>query len=207
MCGHPCDVGLRLAFGIPAASALILRLVTVTVPAATTGSVGERFLLRISGGVIVEWAFVAATWLTLRKRRSSFADLGVESRYMVRLDCGVDILRVVRRKQPALLPTMGVPISSAFMPQGFHLYAALILGITAGFCEELLFRAFLMTEFRNGGFSGAIQIIIPGIAFGLAHSGYSNLGVVAVIGIMVPTAVLGMIWGIAYRLDAAASCR
>jgi len=34
----------------------------------------------------------------------------------------------------------------------------------------------------------------------LAHSGYSNLGVVAVIGIMVPTAVLGMIWGIAYRL-------
>ena len=35
------------------------------------------------------------------------------------------------------------------MPPGFHLVAALLLGITAGFCEEVLFRAFLMTEFAN----------------------------------------------------------
>jgi membrane protease YdiL (CAAX protease family) len=61
---------------------------------------------------------------------------------------------------------MHVPISYAFLPPGLHLPAALIIGITGGFCEEVLFRAFLMTEFANAG----------GLAFGLAHAGYLNQG-------------------------------
>jgi len=43
-------------------------------------------------------------------------------------------------------------------------------------------------------------VLMPGAAFGLAHSGYLRLGVVAWLGIMIPTAMIGMIWGIAYLL-------
>jgi hypothetical protein len=60
------------------------------------------------------------------------------------------------------LPRMHIPISYAFMPPGFHLAAALLLGITAGFREEVLFRAFLMTEFANAGYGKVMQVLMPG---------------------------------------------
>jgi membrane protease YdiL (CAAX protease family) len=98
------------------------------------------------------------------------------------------------------LPRMHIPISYAFMPPGFHLVAALLMGITAGFCEEVLFRAFLMTEFANAGYGNVMQVLMPGVAFGLAHAGYLNQGLLTWLGIMLPTAFLGMMWGVAYLL-------
>jgi len=95
---------------------------------------------------------------------------------------------------------MHVPISSAFLPHGFHLFAALTLGITAGFCEEVLFRAFLMTQFAKAGYGKSMQVLMPGVAFGLAHAGYLNQGFLVWLGIVLPTAFLGMMWGIAYLL-------
>jgi len=45
---------------------------------------------------------------------------------------------------------MHIPLSYAFFPPfGFHLFSALTVGITAGFCEEVLYRAFLMTKFAE----------------------------------------------------------
>ena len=99
-----------------------------------------------------------------------------------------------------LFPRMHIPISYAFLPHGFHLFAALVLGITAGFCEEVLFRAFLMTQFANAGYGKTIQVLIPGLAFGLAHAGYLNQGFLVWLGIVLPTAFLGMMWGAAYLL-------
>ena len=43
--------------------------------------------------------------------------------------------------------------------------AALVIGITGGFCEEVLFRAFLMTEFAMAGYSNVAQVVIPGFDF------------------------------------------
>ena len=73
-----------------------------------------------------------------------------------------------------------------------------MMGITAGFCEEVLFRAFLMTEFAIGGYRKFMQVLIPGVAFGLSHAGYLNQGFLPWLGIMLPTAIVGMIWGVAY---------
>jgi uncharacterized protein len=80
------------------------------------------------------------------------------------------------------------------------LFAALILGVTAGFCEEVLFRSFLMTQFAKAGYGRAIQVLIPGLAFGFAHAGYLNQGFLVWLGIVLPTAFLGMMWGVAYLL-------
>ncbi len=95
---------------------------------------------------------------------------------------------------------MGIPISYAFAPRGFHLIAALATGITAGFCEEVLFRGLLMTDFARAGYGKTAQIVLPGVAFGFSHLGYSVHGLLPAIGIMAPTAILGMGWGLAYLL-------
>ncbi len=95
---------------------------------------------------------------------------------------------------------MGIPISYAFAPRGFHLVASLATGITAGFCEELLFRGLLMTHFAQAGYGKAESVIIQGLSFGFSHLEYAVRGLLAGIGIMVPTAILGMMWGVAYLL-------
>jgi membrane protease YdiL (CAAX protease family) len=45
-----------------------------------------------------------------------------------------------------------------------------------------------------------MQVFTSGVAFGFAHAGYLNQGVLVWLGIAVPTAFLGMMWGIAYLL-------
>jgi membrane protease YdiL (CAAX protease family) len=192
---------LIVGLGIPAAIWIVSKLISLSIPAAVHGSPEQRFLLWILGGVIVEWVFVVVIWFVLRTRGSSFEDIGVwrlgtwPAWVIALLFAALSIGSNLR-----FLPRMHIPISYAFMPPGFHLFAALLLGITAGFCEEVLFRAFLMTEFANAGYGKVMQVLMPGAAFGLAHAGYLNQGLLPWLGIMLPTAFLGMMWGIAYLL-------
>ena len=190
-----------LGLGIPAAIWMISKLVALSVPVAVHGSAEQRFLFWILGGMIVEWGFVIMVWFLLRTRGSSFKGIGVwrlgtwPAWVVALLFASLSIGSNLR-----FLPRMHIPIAYAFMPHGFHLVAALLLGITAGFCEEILFRAFLMNEFANAGYGKVMQVLMPGIAFGLAHAGYLNQGLLPWLGIMLPTAFLGVIWGIAYLL-------
>jgi len=190
-----------LAFGLPAVIAGASRLVAAVVPAAQHGTLAQRYILSLAGGVIAEWVFVAAAFLLLKSRDQSFRDLGAwrwgnwAGWSFALLFAGLTIASNLR-----FLPRMGIPISYAFAPRGFHLVAALATGITAGFCEELLFRGLLMTGFDRAGYGKILQVILPGIAFGFSHLGYAVHGFVAGFGIMAPTAILGMMWGIAYLL-------
>ena len=190
-----------LGLGLPAAIWVAAKLIKLSIPAATHGSPGERFLWWIAGPAIAEWLFVLGVVFVLRQRQLSLRDIGVWrvgnwrawvfALFFAALAIGGNL---------RFLPRMNVPISSAFFPHGFHLAAALMMGITAGFCEEVLFRAFLMTEFANAGYGKVAQVLIPGGAFGLSHAGYLNQGFLPWLGIAVPTAFLGMMWGVAYLM-------
>jgi membrane protease YdiL (CAAX protease family) len=190
-----------LGLGLPAAIWVASKLIKLSIPAATHGSPGERFLWWIAGPAIAEWLFVLGVVLVLRQRQLSLKDIGVwrvgnwKAWVLALAFAALSIGGNLR-----FLPRMGIPISAAFFPQGFHLAAAMMMGITAGFCEEVLFRAFLMTEFANAGFGKVAQVFIPGVAFGLSHAGYLNQGFLPWLGIAVPTAFLGMMWGVAYLL-------
>lgn len=192
---------LVIALGSAAAIWVCSQMVTRFVPASTNGSVAERFLLSLLGGVMAEWVFVIALWLLLRRRGRSFRELGVWSfgtwsGWVIALAFAALSIGSNLR----FLPRMGIPISNAFLPTGFHLVASLMLGVTAGFCEEVLYRAYLMTEFARAGYGRVMQVLIPGTAFGLSHAGFLNLGFMPWLGIMLPTALLGMMWGVAYLL-------
>jgi uncharacterized protein len=196
LCWMEC---LVLGLGLPAGIWAVSTLIRLNIRAVVHGSPEQRFFLWIVAGLIVEWAFVIVLWFVLRARGSSFKDLGVwrfgtmPAWIIALLFAALSIGSNLR-----LLPRMHIPISYAFLPPGFHLVAALLMGITAGFCEEVLFRAFLMAEFAKAGYGKLMQVLIPGLAFGLAHAGYLNQGLLPWLGIVLPTAFLGMMWGIAY---------
>ena len=192
---------LILGLGLPAAIWVFSQAVKKTVPLSATGTAEQRWILWLVGGVLAEWVFVAGLWIVLRRRGSSFSNLGVwragsGAGWVVAMTAGA--LSIASNLR--FLPRMNVPISSAFLPSGYHLLGALMMGITAGFCEEVLFRAFLMTQFANAGYGKLLQVLIPGVAFGLSHAGFLNQGFLVWLGIMIPTAVLGMVWGAAYLL-------
>ncbi len=192
---------LILGLGLPAAIWVVSRLMRICISATTHGSAEQRFFLWIVGGLIVEWAFVIVLWFALRARGSSFKDLGVRRFGTWPAWVGALLFAALSiGSSLRLLPRMHIPIAYAFLPPGYHLVAALLMGVTAGFCEEVLFRAFLMTEFANAGYGKLMQVFIPGLAFGLAHAGYLNQGFLPWLGIMLPTAFLGMMWGVAYLL-------
>jgi membrane protease YdiL (CAAX protease family) len=192
---------LALGLALPAAIWAFSKIVAVVFPSAVSGTPEQRFLLWLLGGVAAEWLFVAALWLTLVSRGSSFRDLGVW-RFGTWAGWTVALAAAALSIGSNLrfLPRMHIPIMNAFLPTGFHLAGALMMGITAGFCEEVLFRAFLMSEFAAAGYGKVMQVLIPGLAFGLSHAGFLNQGFLVWLGIMLPTAFLGMIWGIAYLL-------
>lgn len=197
---HSCWLAwLILGFGLPAVIAGVSWLATRFLLPVVPASIEMRFLASLSGPVVSEWIFVAVLWLFLRRRNRTFKELGVWRRgaaaaWAIALGgAGLSVASNLR-----YLPAMHIPIVNAFLPHGVHLVAAVLLGVTAGFCEEVMFRAFLMTEFARAGYGRVGQVILPGLAFGFSHLGYSIHGLLAVIGIMAPTALLGMLWGWAY---------
>lgn len=190
-----------LGFGLPGLIVTVSRLVRFLIPAARHGSLGQRYVLSIVGGVIAEWICVVAVWLYLRANNESFSDLGAwRAGNWAGWSLALSVAALTIASNLRFLPRMGVPISYAFAPRGFHLIVALATGITAGFCEEILFRGLLMTDFSKAGYGKSAQVILPGISFGFSHLGYTVHGFIAGAGIMIPTAILGMLWGIAYLL-------
>jgi membrane protease YdiL (CAAX protease family) len=192
---------LILGLGVPAGIWVVSRLISLYVPAAVHGSREQRFLFWILGGVIVEWSSVLVLWFVLRTRKSSFRDLGVwqmGSWAAWTLALLIAFLSIASNLR--FLPRMHIPVYYAFMPHGFHLVAALLMGTTAGFCEEVLFRGFLMTDFLKAGYGKGVQVFIPGLAFGLSHAGFLSQGFLPWLGIAAPVAFIGMMWGVAYLL-------
>src|SRR5207237_8241983 len=63
------------------------------------------------------------------------------------------------------------------------------LAITAGLCEEFLYRGFAMAAFAQAGMSAWLAVLVSSLLFGLAHS-YQGRG-----GIMM-TFVVGLLLGV-----------
>lgn len=84
----------------------------------------------------------------------------------------------------------------------FRILVALGIGISAGICEEGVFRGFIMTQARDGGAHWIVQLLISAILFGLAHVGWGGLSghvqMAQIIGAVSATAILGLLLGIVY---------
>ena len=72
-------------------------------------------------------------------------------------------------------------------PTGFsEIFLWILLSISAGVCEEIVFRGYLQRQFHAATGSIAIAVILQGAVFGLAHSyqGWKQVIVIAALGIL-----------------------
>ncbi|HET7250138.1 MAG TPA: type II CAAX endopeptidase family protein [Gemmatimonadales bacterium] len=137
----------------------------------------------------IEWVPVLLIWLALRERglslgtlvsgrwrgpRDFFRDLGLGVAFL-----GIAV--VVIDPLGALLGAKALEGSLAHVaPRTVpELVVYLVMALSAGFCEELIFRGYLTRQFSAWTGSVAAGILLQGIAFGLGH-GYYRWVMVAV---------------------------
>lgn len=69
---------LALGFGLPALISAFSKLVSLSVPAARTGALGQRYIWSLVGPVAAEWVFVIGAVFILKRRGDSLRSLGLE---------------------------------------------------------------------------------------------------------------------------------
>lgn len=130
-----------------------------------------------------EWFLVFLIWLGIRGRgltvaglvsgrwetpRSFFKDLGL----------GVGFVVTIIALEQALALLLHASSDSGLertMPKTvLELAVYLILAVTGGFCEELIFRGYLMRQFSAWTGSSALGIVLQGMLFGLGHAYYGG---------------------------------
>ena len=77
---------------------------------------------------------------------------------------------------------------------------ALAVAVTAGFCEEAVFRKFLIDRLSHADYGAAIQILASGVAFGAAHGIWGAIrgSIAAAVGATVATGILGAALAVVY---------
>lgn len=83
-----------------------------------------------------------------------------------------------------ILGDAGAQSYDSLLPRGpFEVAAWIVLAVSAGFCEEAIFRGYLLHQFRAYSHSAALAVIAQALVFGVAH-GYQGLRDVVTIAVL-----------------------
>jgi membrane protease YdiL (CAAX protease family) len=84
--------------------------------------------------------------------------------------------------------TQKVPDTYSYhVPSGAaEVFLWILVSISAGFCEELLFRGYLQRQFHSATGSVVVAVLLQGVIFGLLHSykGWSQVITITALGIL-----------------------
>jgi CAAX protease family protein len=146
-----------------------------------------------AGAIIWEWVMVAFIWVGLRLRHVRMRDI-IGGRwlrwYSVFRDIGLAVLflflsNVVLGLIGQLLKAKPNSALRNIFPHGhLELTLYLLLTVTAGFCEEIIFRGYLQKQFAALTKSAGVALVLQGIAFGASHGyqGWKYMLIIAVYG-------------------------
>jgi membrane protease YdiL (CAAX protease family) len=140
------------------------------------GAAGVRpqVTLRLTGSVIGQVSAVLLMILYLRTQNRSLADIGFGRSSSIYGWISAGVLTVLFVGLMLMGPLRGrAPLAELSF---FHLYNSVVAGLGAGFCEELVFRGFVMSVLSWAGVGRVTQVLASGLLCGLAHVGWTTLG-------------------------------
>jgi membrane protease YdiL (CAAX protease family) len=156
---------------------------------------------RVAGYLTVlvsEWLLIAFIWFGIRHRGLRLRDLiggSWPSLWAVLRDLGVAVLFLIAATVVLavlgylLRATSSVGMRSIFPDGPTESVVFLFLALTAGICEEIIFRGYLQRQFAALTRSRAAGLILQGVAFAAAH-GYQSKQFIFII------AVYGCLFGL-----------
>lgn len=157
---------------------------------------------RLATSSIFLWLMLAVVALVMRARGARLADLGFNRPGAVAGWIAAAIVCALQSAMFILGPIGHSPWLTDW--SGLRIASALMVAISAGVCEETIFRGFIMTQARQAGLPLWLQILASALLFGAAHAGWGFLegraNLPATVGAMVSTAILGGLLAVAYAL-------
>jgi membrane protease YdiL (CAAX protease family) len=156
---------------------------------------------RAAGSIVLVWSLFGATWLLLRLRGQSLADIGwrrparmwgwLLAAVFAALYGGATAFNMAKH---------GAPVLSDWSL--WRIAIALGIGVSAGICEEAVFRGFVMGQAKDAGVHWSVQILLSALLFGLAHVGWGAMSghvqVAQIVGAVAATAILGAMMAVTY---------
>ncbi|MBS0272872.1 MAG: CPBP family intramembrane metalloprotease [Proteobacteria bacterium] len=183
-----------LEFLLPVARLAIVPHLSIVTP-------HDKVAVTAINSIVLVWLLFGATYLILQLRGQNLQSIG----WKVSSSIWGWLLGFVFGVLYAGFTAMqmmhaGAPIFTDWSL--FRILVALGIGISAGICEEAVFRGFVMTQAADGGAHWTVQILLSAILFGLAHMGWGGLSghvqIAQLIGAMAATGVLGLMLAITY---------
>ena len=168
-----------------------------------SGAGGKRIFL-YAGTFILELVLVLLIWFGIRLRgvrmrdliggrwnrvEDFLIDLGIAAVFWfvaimllfgLRIAVGLVDLHNLQKSQEATIRALGSLAPHSYLEAG----AFLVLSVSAGLFEEIIFRGYLQKQFHALARNAILGIVIAGIIFGLGHGyqGGRNMLVIAVFG-------------------------
>lgn len=159
---------------------------------------------RATSSIVLVWVLFAVAWLLLRLRGQSLRDIGwgTPARFWGWV-LAVTFAALYGGGTLFGMMQAGAPVTADWSL--FRIAIALGIGISAGICEETVFRGFLMTQARDGGAHWSVQVVLSALLFGLAHAGWAALGghfdPAKMLGPVVATMILGAMLAVVYLVS------
>jgi len=133
-------------------------------------------------GLVVQWGLYAFIFLGLRRKVRSARQLidanrwtlGSLAIYLLLALAGGVVWAFCQNLLGTLLhagPEQIRRILQAYMPRGAQETALwVVLAVSAGFCEEFIYRGYLLRQFRSWTGSAPFAIVLQALLFGFAHA-------------------------------------
>jgi membrane protease YdiL (CAAX protease family) len=145
--------------------------------------------------ITLEWAIAYWAWIGVHWKGGTLRDLtggrwtswrGVATDVAIALPFWV-VWEFTAWLVHRIVDGIQTPTTPYQVPIGFvEISLWIALSISAGVCEELVFRGYLQNQFRAASRSVVAAVILQGLVFGLAHTyqGWKQVIVIAALGIL-----------------------
>jgi membrane protease YdiL (CAAX protease family) len=145
--------------------------------------------------ILLDWALLYYCWVGVRHRGGTLKMLSGErwtSWKSLAMDVGIVVPFWVLWEGAAfgvsrlLGPSSAKTVDSLLPKSPLEILIWIATSITAGFCEELVFRGYLQRQFHALSGSVVAAVLGQGAVFGLFHSyqGWKNVVVISVLGVL-----------------------
>lgn len=169
--------------------------------AITPHGIRETVVLRAATSLVLDWAMFGAIVVILRLRGQRLADIG----WGKFAPLGGWLTAILVFVLYVGFTLMGPALRHAPMLSDWSLFrigTAVAIGVTAGICEETVFRGFVMSQARDAGSPAWAQVVLSAVLFGLAHLGWGGLTghfqLWPMVAAMVATLILGVLLALVY---------
>ena len=202
----PARIGPWTAIGLLIMVVAVLEAVLPAARAAITphfavSTPRDMVAVRAVSSIVLVWLLFGAACILLRLRGQTLHGIGWKMSSSIWgwllgfvfgvLYAGFTLFRMIHAGAPVLTDW-----------SLFRILVALGIGVSAGICEETVFRGFVMSQTRDGGVHWVLQVLISAILFGLAHAGWGGLSghidMKQLAGAVGATAFLGLLMAITY---------